>query len=129
MKRLTLALLLATTTTVSVAQRTPDVADQCLAKRQDILKQIEQAKLTDNDKKVAGLNRALKASDANCTPESLRAAREKDVSEARVKVAERDIELSEAKAEGKDKDKISKREQKLTEAQEDLQRAQKALGN
>lgn len=129
MKRLATAVLLASIATLSFAQKAPDAVDPCLKKRQDILTQIAQAKAKGNDKQVAGLNKALKANDANCTPESLRAAREKDVSEARAKVADRDRELTEAKAEGKDKEKIAKREQKLNEAQTELQRAQKALGN
>ena len=103
MKRLTIAVLLSSITTLSLAQKAPDTADTCLTKRQDILTQIAQAKAKGNDKQVAGLNKALKANDANCTPESLRRAREKDVSEARAKVAELDRELSEDKAEGKDK--------------------------
>ncbi|RBA24775.1 DUF1090 domain-containing protein [Herminiimonas fonticola] len=129
MKRLATAVLLSSIAALSVAQKAPDAADTCLSKRQDILTQIDQAKAKGNNKQVAGLNKALKANDANCTPESLRRAGEKDVSEARAKVADRDRELTEAKAEGKDKDKIAKREQKLNEAQAELQRAQKALGN
>jgi len=129
MKRLAIAVLLSSIATLSLAQKAPDAADPCLAKRQDILQQIDQAKTKGNDKQLAGLNKALKANDANCTPQSLRAAREKDVSEARAKVADRDRELTEAKVEGKDKDKIAKREQKLNEAQAELHRAQKALGN
>lgn len=129
MKHLATAVLLSSIATMSFAQKAPDAPDTCLTKRQDILTQIDQAKAKGNDKQVAGLNKALKANDANCSPESLRRAREKDVSEARAKVADRDRELNEAKAEGKDKDKIAKREQKLNEAQAELQRAQKALGN
>lgn len=129
MKHLAIAVLLSSMTTLSFAQKAPEAADPCLTKRQDILAQIAQAKAKGNDKQVAGLHKALKANDANCTPESLRRAREKDVSEARAKVADRDRELTEAKAEGKDKEKIAKREQKLNEAQAELQRAQKALGN
>jgi cellobiose-specific phosphotransferase system component IIA len=129
MKRLATVVLLSSIATLSFAQKNPGAADPCLAKRQDILTQIDQAKAAGNDKQLAGLNKALKANDANCTPEALRRAREKDVSEARAKVAERDRELNEAKAEGKDKEKIAKREQKLNEAQAELQRAQKALGN
>ena len=129
MKRLATALLLSSVATLSFAQKAPDATDPCLKKRQDILLQIDQAKAKGNDKQLAGLNKALKANDANCTPESLRRAREKDVSEAREKVVDRDRELNEARAEGKDKEKIAKREQKLNEAQAELQRAQKALGN
>lgn len=129
MKHLATAVLLSSIATLSFAQKAPEATDTCISKRQDILKQIDQAKAKGNDKQLAGLNKALKANDANCTPELLRAAREKDVSEARAKVADRDRELTEAKAEGKDKDKIAKRQQKLNEAQAELQRAQKALGN
>lgn len=128
MKRLAAAVLLASIATLSFAQKAPNAADPCLKKRHDILTQIDQAKAKGNAKQLAGLNKALKANDANCTPESSRRTREKDVSEARAKMVDRDRELAEAKAEGKDKEKIARHEQKLNEAQTELQRAQKALG-
>jgi len=127
MKRLAITLLLSSIATWSLADT--HGPDGCVEKRQDILKQIDHAKKQGNQRKVAGLNKALKANDANCTPQALRAEREKDVSRAREKVVERERELNEAKAEGKDSDKIAKREQKLAEAHAELHRAQKALGN
>jgi predicted nuclease of restriction endonuclease-like RecB superfamily len=127
MKRLAIMLLLSSIATWSLADT--HTSTSCAEKRHDILKQIDHARKQDNQRKVAGLNKALKANDANCTTQALRAEREKDVSRAREKVVERERELNEAKAEGKDSDKIAKREQKLAEAHAELHRAQKALGN
>lgn len=128
MKRLAILLLLSSTSVLSVAATT-STADPCLQKRADILKQIDQAKQRGNDKRVAGLNKALREQEANCSPESIHKAREKDVAEARDKVAERERELQEAKNDGKDADKLAKREAKLKEAQDELARAQKALAD
>ncbi len=130
MKRLALLLLLSSTSVLSIAATTgANAANPCLQKRADILKQIDQARQRGNDKRVAGLNKALREQEANCSPESIRKAREKDVADARDKVAERERELQEAKSDGKDADKIAKREAKVQEAQDELQRAQKELGN
>ncbi|RZS81383.1 DUF1090 domain-containing protein [Pigmentiphaga kullae] len=127
MKRLAILLLLSCGATVSVAA--PDAADPCVQKRADILRQIEQARQHGNDNRVAGLNRALREQEAHCTPESIRRAREKDVAQARQKLAERERELREARSEGKDAGKIAKREAKLREARDELARTQKELVN
>lgn len=126
MKRLAILLLLSSASAFPAAG---NAADTCEQKRADILQQIEHAKRDGNDRRVAGLNRALHEQEANCSPESLRKAREKDVAQAREKLAERERELQEAKAEHKDADKLAKREAKVTQAQDELARAQKALGD
>ena len=125
MKRFAILLLLSSVSAFSVADNAPQTCEQ---KRAEILKQIDHARQNGNDRRVAGLNKALREQEANCSPESLRKAREKDVAEAREKLAEREHELQEAKSEGKDASKLAKREAKVKEAQDELQRAQKALG-
>lgn len=131
MKRLAILLLLSSSAMLSYAANTTaaDATDPCLQKRADILRQIDQAKKNGNDRRVAGLNKALREQEANCTPASMRKEREQDIIKARQKVAERDRELQEAKNEGKDGDKIAKRQAKLKEAQDALMRAQKALAD
>ncbi|WP_296559785.1 DUF1090 domain-containing protein [Pigmentiphaga sp.] len=131
MKRLAILLLLSCSVTLATAATTDAVndANPCLQKRAEILKEIEQARQHGNDRRVAGLNRALREQEAHCTPESIRQARAQDVAEARQKVAERERELQEAQSEGKDADKLAKREAKLKEARDDMARAQRALSN
>src|SRR5690606_20029366 len=129
MKRFAVLLLLSSVSTLSVANNTASAsAPTCEQKRADILKQIDHARQNGNDKRVAGLNKALREQEANCSPESLRKAREKDVAEARDKLAERERELQEAKAEGKYAGKQAKSEAKVNEAQDELQRAKIAVG-
>jgi hypothetical protein len=129
MKRLAILLLLSSTSMLSVAAagNAANVANPCLQKRADILKQIDRATQRGNDKRVAGLNKALREQEANCSPESIRKAREQDVAAARDKLAERERALQEAKDEGKSAAKIARREAKVKEARDELQRAQKAL--
>lgn len=131
MKRLTILLLLSSSSFLFVAPAASaaDARDPCLKKRANILKQIDQARQRGNDKRVAGLTTALREQEANCSPDSIREAREQDVVEARLKVAERERELQEAKSDGKEADKLARRQAKLDEAKDDLAQAQKALGH
>ncbi len=128
MKHLIMTLILATYSTALFAQSAAPAENPCLVKQHDIQNQIEQAKTRGNERELAGLNKALRENKANCTPESLRRERERDVSQAREKVAERERELSQANAKGEDKKKIAKRERKLAEANAELQRVQKIAG-
>lgn len=128
MKRLIMTLALSFFTTALLAQTATQPENPCLAKRQDIQRQIDQAKAHGNERRLAGLHKALQENEANCTPESLRRERERDVRQAREKVAEREHELNQAKTEGEDKKKIAKRERKLAEAKAELRRVQKIAG-
>ncbi len=128
MKRLTMTLFLSLFTTALLAQSAMQPDNPCLVKRQDIQQQIVQAKVHGNERRLAGLNKALQENEANCTPESLRRERERDVSQAREKVVERERELSQAKAKDEDRGKIARRERKLEEASAELHRAQKIAG-
>lgn len=127
MKRRSILMLLAAAAVSAPAMLVAADGDPCLEKRRDIESQIEHARAHGNRDRLAGLERALAAAEANCTPEGLRQARERDAAEAAEKVAERERELAEARAEGKDADKIAKREAKLAEARDDLRRAREAL--
>jgi len=91
----------------------------CQEKEQDILREISYAEKHNNQRRVDGLNTALKELRANCTDSKLRADHQKKISEQKEEVAERQQDLTEAKQKG-DADKVTKREHKLKEAQEEL---------
>lgn len=129
MKHTTLLLIFSSMLSVATTAGAAGTDNPCVQQRAEILKQIDQAKLHGNSNRVAGLNKALAEQEANCSPESIKKARELDVAKARGKVAERERELQKVKNEGRSSDKIAKRELKLKEAQVELERAQKALDN
>jgi hypothetical protein len=98
----------------------------CAAKKADIQQQIDYAKAHNNSYRIAGLEKALSEVSANCTDASLRAEREDDVRKKEQKVAEREQELTEAKATGR-ADKIQKKQEKLDEAEHELADAKAEL--
>ena len=98
----------------------------CAAKRGEIESRITQAQAHNNRQELAGLQKALQANLSNCTPESLAAQREADISQARSKLAEREKDLTDAKHQG-DRKKIARRQAKLDEARSDLAKAEKSL--
>ncbi|QZX97919.1 DUF1090 domain-containing protein (plasmid) [Pantoea alfalfae] len=99
----------------------------CAAKQQEIETQLSFARQHNNTHQVAGLEKALREVDQNCTEESLLKQRQEKVAEKKFKVQEREEELAEAKAEGRSASKIQKREDKLAEAREELKEAEQAL--
>lgn len=104
-------------------------SNPCLQKRAAILEQIDQAQQRGNQRRVAGLNKALREQEANCTPESLRQAHEQDLADAREEVAERERALQQARSDGKDARKIARLQAKLQEARDDLAQAEKSLAD
>jgi len=98
----------------------------CAAKKDDIQQQIDYAKTHNNSYRIAGLEKALSEVNANCSDASLRADREADVRKKEQKVAEREQELTEAKATGHT-DKIQKKQEKLVDAKEELADAKAEL--
>ncbi|SNY62404.1 DUF1090 domain-containing protein [Enterobacter sp. CC120223-11] len=98
----------------------------CAAKKAEIQQQIDYAKAHNNSYRIAGLEKALAETSANCTDASLRAEREADVRKKEQKVAEREQELNEAKASGRN-DKIAKKQEKLEDAKEELAEAKAEL--
>ncbi|RAU36931.1 DUF1090 domain-containing protein [Enterobacter sp. RIT418] len=125
MKKLTMlcALSLMATSFATIAS---DSLTGCAAKKQSVQQQIDQAKKYGNTHRVAGLEKAYSEIAENCTDASLEKARVAKVSEKEQKVAEREQELREAKALGRS-DKIAKKEKKLNEAREELREAQAEL--
>jgi membrane-bound lytic murein transglycosylase B len=94
------------------AQAASDCSAQrgCAAKFCEIENDIAAAKAQNNTRREAGLRKALAEAKANCTDSRLQSQREAD------KVAERESELKQARAKGK-QDKIDKAQRKLDEAQ------------
>lgn len=99
----------------------------CATKKQEIEAQISFARQHNNTHQVAGLEKALREVDQNCTEGSLLKQRQEKVAEKKFKVQEREQELAKAKAEGRSASKIQKREDKLQEAREELKEAEQAL--
>ncbi len=97
----------------------------CERKMRSIEQQIAIAKQHNNTDKVLGLQKALQSVNLWCTEEGELAEAEIDVLEKQEKVQEREKELAETIAEGKEEKKIAKRRQKLEEAEKELLDAEK----
>lgn len=98
----------------------------CSIKKQKIQTQIRYAKAHHNDYRVAGLERALRRVETNCSDESLRWEREQKIREKQQKVSEREFKLKEAERSGYPKD-VSKKLKKLNQAREELSKSQQTL--
>lgn len=98
----------------------------CAAKKQEISRQIDQARAHNNQHRVNGLTTALEEVEANCTDASLLKERQQKVAEKQQKVNERMAELKEVQDAGR-QDKVEKKQQKLAEAKEELAEAQAEL--
>ncbi|WP_198084653.1 DUF1090 domain-containing protein [Variovorax sp. E3] len=105
--------------TLAAAQ--PGPAATCAAKREAIGRDIEAAKAEGQPHRVRGLERALAEVRRNCSDAKLAAEHQKRVRSQERKVAQRERDLKEAQRKG-DADKIARREDKLREAQAELQR-------
>lgn len=98
----------------------------CAAKITRIELEVGQAQAQGRQHQIAGLQRALRATQSNCTDASLAADRESDIKKATKKVAEREQKLAKAQAKG-DAQKIASQQADLDEARSDLVKAQKPL--
>ncbi|WP_455426724.1 DUF1090 domain-containing protein [Dryocola sp. LX212] len=94
-------------------------ASLCSEKEADIQREIGYAEKHQNQHRIDGLNKALKEVRANCTDSSLRAEHQKKIDEQKEEIAERKADLQEARQKG-DANKITKREEKLSEAEHEL---------
>jgi hypothetical protein len=94
-------------------------ASLCSEKEANIQREIGYAEKHQNQHRIDGLNKALKEVRANCTDSSLRAEHQKKIDEQKEEIAERKADLQEARQKG-DADKITKREEKLSEAEHEL---------
>lgn len=103
-----------------------DPSPACLAKSARIESQISEAAARGNSQEVAGLKKALRGNKAHCTDKSLAGEREKDINQAKRKVAAREKSLAEAERKG-DAKKIADRTAKLDKARSELAQAEKPL--
>ncbi|MFS2221216.1 DUF1090 domain-containing protein [Pantoea sp. B65] len=95
----------------------------CQQKEQAIQHEIDMARKHDNQRRITGLERALTEARAGCSDTKLKAAHQEKIKQHKKEVAERERDLSEARAKG-DREKIAIREKKLTEAREELKTLQ-----
>ena len=123
MKQFFIASLLALAATPLLAAE-PSAA--CAAKVARIEFEVGQAQAQGRQHQIAGLQRALRATQSNCTDASLAAERESDIKKATKKVAEREQKLAKAQAKG-DAQKIASQQADLDEARSELVNAQKPL--
>ena len=111
--RIALALTLFSLSTASFA------SSLCMEKEKDIQREITYAEKHNNQNRINGLKKALSEVKANCSDSELRANHQKKIAAQKAEVTERRHDHQEAKEKG-DADKITKREKKLKEAQEEL---------
>ena len=121
MKHLFIASLLALAATPLLAAE-----PACAAKITRIELEVGQAQAQGRQHQIAGLQKALRATQSNCTDASLAADRESDIQKATKKVAEREQKLAKAQAKG-DAQKIARQQADLEEARSALVNAQKPL--
>ncbi len=95
----------------------------CAAKEAEIEANIAAATARGNKDEVNGLNKALRATKANCTEAGLKKEKEARIDKARREVAEREQDLAKAEKSG-DVEKIGKRREKLAEARQELSAAE-----
>ena len=121
MKQLLIASLL-------VLAATPLLAAEpaCEAKITRIEREVGQAQAQGRQHQIAGLQRALRATQSHCTDASLAADRESDIKKATKEVAEREQKLAKAQAKG-DAQKIASQQADLDKARSELVQAQKPL--
>jgi ribosomal protein S8E len=97
----------------------------CAAKQAEIEANIAAATARGNNHQVAGLNKALRATKANCTEDSLKKEKDARIRKAQKEVAERERDLAKAQRSGDD-EKIRKRQAKVEEARRELAEAEKS---
>ena len=106
-----------------VGMASDDFAGSCKRKEQAIEAKMEYAKKHGNQDQLRGLEEALGQVRKWCSDDDLLSKTELRVMEKRDKVEERQGDLNESVAEGKDEKKIVKLRRKLEEAKEELSRA------
>lgn len=93
--------------------------ETCATKQQAIKQQLEYAHQHNNKEQIAGLQKALSESQANCSQTGLEKEQQQKMAEKQEKVNERTRELKKVQATG-NKQKIAKQQKKLDEALHEL---------
>ncbi len=94
----------------------------CAEKEAELRRKLEVARERGGDRRIRGLETALRSVQMNCTEAGLQAERQEAIDEARDEVAEREADLQEALEDGSP-EKIETRREKLREAQDELREA------
>ncbi len=108
--------------TIAAAEQGPG----CAAKQAGIESKLTAAQSRGNKNEMAGLNKALRATKANCTEESLAKEHEAEIRKAQRELTKREKELAEAEKNG-DPAKLAKRRAKTEQARRELADAQKSI--
>jgi hypothetical protein len=114
-----LAAAIASISMGAIAQ--PAAGQTCVAKRDAIVRDIDEAKAKGQKQRIRGLERALDANQRNCSEAGLQAEHRKRIQAQERKVAERQRDLQQARRQGRP-EKIAQREAKLREEVAELER-------
>ena len=114
-KALIIAGLITVISTQAFAQQT------CDEKIKEIETQIAYAKDNNLTYRITGLEKALAKAKKNCSPETLKAAKQKKINNVKKEIEKETAELKAANVSGK-KDKIQKRQKKLAEKKAELEK-------
>ncbi|SEF23070.1 DUF1090 domain-containing protein [Variovorax sp. NFACC27] len=114
-----LAASAALASTWTAAQPAP-APTTCEAKREAIGRDIEEAKARGQKQRLRGLEKALAEVRRNCTEAKLAAEHQRRIRDQEREVAKRERDLRDARRNG-GADKVARREDKLREAQAELQ--------
>lgn len=117
MKTLILASVLLSTSLY--AQVDCSVLTGCAQKSCRIASELEGARKQKNSPKIAGLEKALKESTANCKDENLTQKHQDKIQKQKEKILELEADLTKARLKGK-KEKIIKLEKKLDDEKAEL---------
>lgn len=98
----------------------------CERKICEMERQLDIAESMGNQHKVAGLNRALKRVEDNCTDRGLNSDRREKIAESKQDIADYQADLHEAQRRGKT-DKVHKYQRKIDKEQRKLQQLERDL--
>ena len=118
-----LAAALASFAVGAAAQSAPGLS--CQGKREDITRNLDEAKARGQKQRTRGLEKALSEVQAHCTDEKLQADYQRRIQRQEKAVAERERDLEDAQRNESAK-KVEKRKSKLLEEQAKLQRLKDA---
>ena len=123
----TLSFLLAAVLVSSSAWAAPEPAagGTCQAKREEISRNLDEAKAKGQKQRVRGLEHALSEVDAHCSDAKLQAEQQRRIQRQEEAVAARERDLKEAERDGNAK-KVARRKSKLLEEQAKLQQLKDA---
>ncbi|MGO4395771.1 DUF1090 domain-containing protein [Variovorax sp. M-6] len=106
----------------------PAAGGTCQAKREEISRNLDEARAKGQKQRVRGLEHALSEVDAHCSDAKLQAEQQRRIQRQEEAVAARERDLKEAERDGNAK-KVARRKSKLLEEQAKLQQLKEARLN